>query len=287
MGSPPVSKGHLNPGGAVTMTRIPPGPAAGDLVRHYWIPRWDLPDGVTERQRVLAYPACNLVVQPHGVTLAGPTSRATHRDLAGRSWAVGALLQPAGGVLVLRSGLCHGLGGIAGPPTVAASVDQEWALVSDAATRLRDSVTSAMGRAGASGAVAAVEEHLAMLGEPSVEGLLANRLQAAVEGTALEVSDAEGSATPPKAATRVDELARELAVSTRSLQRLAHDYIGVSPAAMIRRRRLQDAADAVRRSPDADLSRIAAEHGYADHAHLTRDFRRVLGFTPSQYRSGP
>ncbi|WP_232272300.1 helix-turn-helix domain-containing protein [Actinomyces sp. oral taxon 171] len=29
---------------------------------------------------------------------------------------------------------------------------------------------------------------------------------------------------------------------------------------------------------------MAAELDYADHAHLTADFRRVLGFSPSQYR---
>jgi AraC-like DNA-binding protein len=31
---------------------------------------------------------------------------------------------------------------------------------------------------------------------------------------------------------------------------------------------------------------VAADLGYADHAHLTRDFRTVLGFTPSAYRAG-
>ena len=34
----------------------------------------------------------------------------------------------------------------------------------------------------------------------------------------------------------------------------------------------------------ADLAAIAAELGYADHAHLTNDFQRYLGFTPSTYR---
>jgi AraC-like DNA-binding protein len=290
MDSPPTSKGHLNPDGAVTMIRLPPGPVAAELVRHYWIPKWELPAGAVERQVVLAYPACNLVVQPSGVTLAGPTTRATHRDLAGRSWAVGALLRPAAGVLVLRSALCRDLGQASGPPTVAASVDQEWALESDAAAELAQGVTSAMIGAGPSQAAAVLEEHLlALLGEPSAEGLLANRLQEAVESRAPDdpaQPGAEDRAADGSPTTRVDELARRLAISTRSLQRLAHDYIGMSPAAMIRRRRLQDAADTVRRSPDADLSRIAAEHGYADHAHLTRDFRRVLGFTPSEYRSG-
>ncbi|MGO2683442.1 MAG: AraC family transcriptional regulator, partial [Microbacterium sp.] len=35
----------------------------------------------------------------------------------------------------------------------------------------------------------------------------------------------------------------------------------------------------------ADLAAIAAELGYADHAHLTNDFRVVLGITPRSYRS--
>jgi len=29
---------------------------------------------------------------------------------------------------------------------------------------------------------------------------------------------------------------------------------------------------------------VAAELDYADHAHLTADFRQVLGFSPSLYR---
>jgi AraC-like DNA-binding protein len=53
---------------------------------------------------------------------------------------------------------------------------------------------------------------------------------------------------------------------------------------MIQRRRLQEAAERVRTDPEVDLSSLAADLGYADHAHLTNDFRTVLGFTPSAYR---
>ncbi len=59
----------------------------------------------------------------------------------------------------------------------------------------------------------------------------------------------------------------------------------LSPAAMIRRRRLQEAAQRAREEPGADLARSAAELGYADHAHLTRDFQTVLGIAPRAYRS--
>ena len=84
--------------------------------------------------------------------------------------------------------------------------------------------------------------------------------------------------TPEQAATR-------LAVSVRTLQRMAHRYVGLSPAAMIRRRRLQEAAERIRSDPGADLATVAADLGYADQAHLANDFRAVLGFTPSAYRA--
>ncbi|MFP3836215.1 helix-turn-helix domain-containing protein, partial [Chryseobacterium sp. SIMBA_028] len=64
----------------------------------------------------------------------------------------------------------------------------------------------------------------------------------------------------------------------------AKKYVGLSPSALIRRRRLQDAAERARSNPTADLAAIAVELGYADHAHLTNDFRKYLGFTPSGYR---
>ena len=83
----------------------------------------------------------------------------------------------------------------------------------------------------------------------------------------------------------VAEAAERLAVSSRTLQRIAHRYVGLPPAAMIRRRRLQEAADRVRRDPTLDLAALANELGYADHAHLTRDFTLVLGMAPTTYRN--
>lgn len=39
-----------------------------------------------------------------------------------------------------------------------------------------------------------------------------------------------------------------------------------------------------RTNPGTDLAAIAAGLGYADHAHLTNDFQKILGFTPGNYR---
>jgi AraC-like DNA-binding protein len=84
---------------------------------------------------------------------------------------------------------------------------------------------------------------------------------------------------------RDEDAATRLSVSVRTMQRLALRYVGMSPAAIIRRRRLQEAAQRVREIPQTDLSMLAAELGYSDHSHLTNDFRAVLGFTPTSYRS--
>ena len=35
-----------------------------DLVRHVWVPRWQLPPGAVVEQGVLDYPSANLVIEP-------------------------------------------------------------------------------------------------------------------------------------------------------------------------------------------------------------------------------
>jgi AraC-like DNA-binding protein len=236
-----------------------PAPASvTDLVQWFWIPEWDIEPGHTSRQHVIAFPASNLVVQQDAVEFAGPTTRRSHRDLTGRGWAVGALLRPA---LVPR-------------------FTDDPGTLRDAQVRLpladlQASVSAAMsGTDPAERRQRAVEAYTGWLAtegpEVSEEGLLANAMMDLV-GTGTDV-------------TRLEDVAARLFVSPRTLQRVAKKYIGLSPSALIRRRRLQEAADRSRTDPAADLAAIAAELGYTDHAHLTNDFQKTLGFTPSTYR---
>jgi AraC-like DNA-binding protein len=229
-------------------------------VRWFWIPEWDIEPGRTSRQHILAFPACNLVVEPAMVGLSGPTTRAGFRDLAGRSWAVGALLRPAAAPILASD--------------VAALVDTHRQLDHP---DLQASVSAAMSADSSPDerhrvVIAAVSAWLAdRLGEPTPEGLLANRMEHMAE-TNTEL-------------LTVTDLADDLHVSVRTLQRLSMKYIGLPPLALIRRRRLQEAAERLREDPGLSIADLAAELGYADHAHLTRDFQSTLGFTPSIYRS--
>jgi AraC-like DNA-binding protein len=82
---------------------------------------------------------------------------------------------------------------------------------------------------------------------------------------------------------RVDQVAREAATSTRSLQRLFATYVGLSPKAVLARYRLQDAAASIDTGGVTDLASLAADLGWFDQAHFSRDFRSVVGVTPSAY----
>lgn len=83
--------------------------------------------------------------------------------------------------------------------------------------------------------------------------------------------------------TTVDALARAFDSSPRALQRLFRDTVGASPKWVIRRARLQEVAVRLERGDAPSLAALAAELGYADQAHLARDFKRVVGKSPSAF----
>lgn len=257
---PSIGRGVLYPARLPTFHRELPGDGLADFVRWFWIPEWDLAAGRTSRQQLLAFPACNLVIEADAIRLSGPTTRVSHRDLVGRGWAVGALLRPAAVP--------------AFTPDVSSLRDSSIALDEPL---LLVQVRAAMEAQGAatdrrSAAIRVLSAWLrSFLSGPDDEALLANRL--------VELAECE-----PQLAS-VPELADRLGVSVRTAQRLAARYVGLSPAALIRRRRLQAAAERLRQDPGTSLAELAAELGYADHAHLCADFRTTLGFTPSGYRA--
>lgn len=252
------TRGVLYPARLPEFHRLPPEAGARDLAVWFWIPEWSIGPGRSSRQEIVGYPALNLVVEQGVVTLSGATTRASHRDLRGTGWAVGALLRPAA------------VAALVDDPAIL--VDTEQAIE---APDLADSVSAAMatGEGHRERAVAVFSDWLVRrVGRLDDAARHANALVEVLMG-----DDAAGS---------LEEAAVRLSVSTRTLQRLCHRHVGVSPAAMIRRRRLQEAAERLRLDPRLDLSGVAADLGYADHAHLTRDFRSILGMTPRTYRAG-
>lgn len=89
-------------------------------------------------------------------------------------------------------------------------------------------------------------------------------------------------ATEPGLA-RVDDLAGLLGTSVRTLQRLFAGYVGVGPKWVIRRYRLHEVTERMTQGTVIDWATLAAELGYADQAHFTRDFTAMFGESPTRY----
>lgn len=82
--------------------------------------------------------------------------------------------------------------------------------------------------------------------------------------------------------THVRDLERSFQNEGRTLQRLTERYVGVPPKWIIRRVRLQEAAALLAQGPRS-LATLAADLGYTDQAHFARDFKAVVGLTPSAF----
>jgi AraC-like DNA-binding protein len=82
----------------------------------------------------------------------------------------------------------------------------------------------------------------------------------------------------------VAALADRAGLSTRQLERLFEEHIGLGPKLYARLVRFQRALALVR-GTRAPLAAVAARAGYFDQAHLTRDFRRFAGKPPAALRA--
>ena len=81
----------------------------------------------------------------------------------------------------------------------------------------------------------------------------------------------------------LDELAAELECSAYHLCRVFRKRTGISVHRYQNRLRVRVAQERIAQG-ERDLSRLAADLGFVDHAHLTRTFRRETGRTPSSFR---
>jgi AraC-like DNA-binding protein len=80
---------------------------------------------------------------------------------------------------------------------------------------------------------------------------------------------------------RVSELADRMGLSERQLLRRCVAALGYGPKTLDRILRFQRFLSVARGSRDLDLAELAAEAGYADQPHLTRECARLAGATPA------
>jgi AraC-like DNA-binding protein len=112
--------------------------------------------------------------------------------------------------------------------------------------------------------------------------LLARRLAACRVDTAVAAAVSRLRASGGQ--QRIEALARDGGLGLRSLQTRFRRAVGLTPKEFARLMRLQATLRALD-AGDAQLSDLAADSGFADQAHATRELRRVTGLAPSRLRA--
>lgn len=81
----------------------------------------------------------------------------------------------------------------------------------------------------------------------------------------------------------VQELAKEVGWSRRHLTERFHAEYGLPPKVAARVLRFERAVARIKRDPRTRLTDLAADLGYADQAHLTREWHAIAGCSPRQW----
>jgi AraC-like DNA-binding protein len=121
---------------------------------------------------------------------------------------------------------------------------------------------------------------------PVIEGVLLRALRARVEipsGARPETTEAWRRLASMDGRVEIGELAADVGWSRRHLtERFTSEY-GVGPKQLARVLRFERSLGMLRRRQRPTLATVAAECGFADQAHMAREWRALAGHSPSQW----
>ncbi|MGY2125408.1 AraC family transcriptional regulator [Nocardia gipuzkoensis] len=261
--APTDTKGILHPDEQAkhrSLVRLPPGGAVDRYVEWYWAVRWDLRGRPPYRAEVLSYPSVNVTFERSGARTGGFVNGVTTtkfiRELSGLGETFG---------IRFRAG---GFGAFTGLDVGS---------LRDRAVPIADVLPDAAGLTERVLDAPTVEHRRGV-----VEEYLTKRPAAADPTYRLVLRIVEAMATDQEL-TRVDQIAERFDVPARTLQRMFRRYVGAGPKWVLRRYRLQDGADLLAKGRIEDLAALAAELGYFDQAHFSREFTAEVGMAPLEY----
>jgi AraC-like DNA-binding protein len=84
----------------------------------------------------------------------------------------------------------------------------------------------------------------------------------------------------------VNELAEQLNINRRRLERKFSSAIGLSPKQLSKMIRLQNTLKMMGQKQFTSLTSLAYENGYYDQAHFIKDFKEFTGVSPKEFYAG-
>lgn len=249
----------------VDFRRHEPAPPLRPHIEHYWLIDWNLTEPYVSR--VVPHPAVHVVFQQLSgedpfVEVAGVQLGLFTQRLEGRGRVCGIKFRPGGfRPYVPHHPVTSWTGRRIRPPELAALFP---------GTDLATTLTSVLAPEAEESRIAALDTFLHTLApRPDPQAGLATTLVDRIR--------------TDRTIRRVTDFARTEGLSVRLLQRLFAGYVGVGPKWVILRYRIHEALERAETEKAVDWAGLAADLGYADQAHLVRDFTATVGVPPGAY----
>jgi AraC-like DNA-binding protein len=236
------------------LTRHHPRESLRPFIDYLWIVRWTVTK--EHRQQVLPQPKVHMAAEAGRLLVHGVSREPFYRSFTTSGQVIGVAFRAGGFRPFLRSSV----GELEGKVVPAAQL-----LYRDDGPVARNALASEDREA----MVAGVEQYLEMIVPEA-------------DSTVDEVADIVERIESDESIHRVDQVAAFAGVSSRTLQRLFTEYVGIGPKWVIQRRRLIDAAERAH-SGSVVWAELADHLGFSDQAHLIRAFTAAVGTPPATY----
>jgi AraC-like DNA-binding protein len=227
------------------------------FVQSYWIVNWDLNASGPRTVQTIPHPSVHLVLERAKSRVHGILKGRFTRVLEGRGRVFGIKFRPGG----------------------------FYPFVNSPVSELTNRVISAREVFGLAAeilesAVLAFENEAEMIGaaERFLRGRMPQRDEAAE--FAGRVVD---SICADREVLTVEDVVTRFNVGKRTLQRLFDRYVGVSPKWVIRVYRLHEIIERLKAGESVDFASLSQDLGYFDQAHFVKDFKSIVGRTPTEY----
>lgn len=256
---PAKHRGILDPMNAARnfkLNRYVPSPGLAPFVEHYWIIRWNLRGRPPYTSEVLSYPNINLTFTKERAWVTGVATGKYDYELKGKGVIIG---------VKFRAGAFYAFW-----PHPMSELTDKTMPASEVFPEVDDTFRRRLLALSDDREMVVHLEAMLQAQHPQLGGrmqLAAKIVEAIASDTYLQT---------------VQAVAKQSEVGERTLQHLFQTYVGVGVKWVVMRFRLQEAAERIEKGEHSWTS-IAAELSYSDQAHFTRDFKRIIGRSPSEY----
>ncbi len=237
--------------------RHAPAPPLCAFVEHYWMVHWDLRGHAPQLRETLPHPSVHLLIEQGHSRIAGVATGRFSRLLEGQGFVFGVKFTPGGFRPFLRKSV---------------------SIITDRVRALTDVF--------AQGSDQLEQELLAQADSADMIDVASRFLCAhlpPVDVDATRVAQIVRATMDDRSITAVGQLVQRFGINKRALQRLFAQYVGVSPKWVINRYRLHEALELLSAGRPADWTALALSLGYFDQSHFIRDFKCLVGKTPTEY----